>query len=71
MCVFRSTEADSQPSKKSKKSGEKGSVASLKELGCVFHDIEPPNSDPILRKGTQSPRSDRTVRFAQGTLHTR
>ena len=40
-CHLRHTEAGGKPSKKSKKSGEKGSVALLKEtiqVGCVSHD---------------------------------
>ena len=40
-CQFRHTEAAGQPIEKSKKSGEKGSVAFLKEsiqLGCVSQD---------------------------------
>ena len=40
--MFRHTEVDSQPKKKPKKSGGKGSVALLiesKPLGCVFQDF--------------------------------
>ena len=43
----RHTEVDSQPSKKPKKSGGKGSVALLKnskQLGCVFQDMGPKRS---------------------------
>ena len=43
-CRFRHVEADAQPSKKSKNSGVKGSVALLKEslqLGCVSQDSHP------------------------------
>ena len=50
-CLFTQTEADSQPSKKSKTSGGKGSVALLKEstyLGCVFQDTEPPKFNAIF-----------------------
>ena len=46
-CMFRHAEADSQPSKKSKKSGVKGSVACLKKskhVGCVFQDTVTPKS---------------------------
>ena len=42
-CLFRHTEADGLPIKRSKKSDGKGSVASLKEsiqLGCVSQDTE-------------------------------
>ena len=68
--LFRHTEADSQPSRKSMKSGGKGSGCftwrSQKHVDCVFQDTEPPTSKSILRKGT---KSDRTVRFTKGTLH--
>ena len=53
-CRFRHVEADGQPSTKSKKSGVKGSGASLEEstpLGCVSQDSHPRNS--ILRKEGQ------------------
>ena len=71
-CPSRHTEVDRQPSKKSKKSGGKRSVASLtesKHLGCLFQDTEPPKSKSILRKSTISLGSDRTVRFSKDTLH--
>ena len=48
----RHAEVDGQPSKKSKKSGEKGSVALLNksfQLGCVSQDSHPRKSIP--RKG--------------------
>ena len=51
-CVFRHTTADRHPSKKSKKSDGKRSIALLKEseqLGCVSQDTEPPKKS-ILRK---------------------
>ena len=51
---FRDVEADGQPSKKSKKSGGKGSVALLKEsiqLVCVSQDSHPRES--ILREEGQ------------------
>ena len=53
-CLFRHTEADMQPSKKSKKSGGKGSVAFLKEsnqLGCVFQDTDPPKKSFPRKSG--------------------
>ena len=46
-CRFSHVEADGQPSKKSEKSGCKGSVALLKEfipLGCVSRDSHPRKS---------------------------
>ena len=60
-CVFRHTELDSQPCKKSKKSCGKGSVASLKKSNtCGL--TEQPKSKSILRKSTKSLESSRTVR---------
>ena len=46
-CTFKHKEVDSQPNKKPKKRGGKGSVALLKkskQLACVFQDVEPPKS---------------------------
>ena len=45
-CRFRHVEAEEKPNKKSKKSGVRCSVASLKEsilLGCVSQDSHPRN----------------------------
>ena len=75
-CKFaelRHTEVDSHPSKKSKKSGRKGSVALLKKsehLGCVIQEKEPPRSKSILRKSTES-FQDQIAPFdsQNGTLH--
>ena len=50
-CRLRHNEAEDKPSKKSKKSGAKGSASSLKEsiqLGCVSEDSYPRKS--ILRE---------------------
>ena len=58
--------------KKSKKSGGKGSVLLVKNskhLGCVFQDNEPTKSKSMLRKSTQPLESERTVCFQQSTLH--
>ena len=66
-CLTRHTEADGQPSKKSKKSDRKGSVASLKEsvqMGCVSQDSHP--RKPILRKEVKL-GSNHAVRFSKGT----
>ena len=66
---FRHAAVDGQPSKKSKKSGRKGSVASLKEslqLGCVSQDSHPSKS--IQRKGRKLV-SNHTVKFSKGTWH--
>ena len=62
---------DSQPNKKPKKTGGKGSVALLKnskQFGCVFQDIGPPKSKSILRKGTKSLGLKRSVHFSKGAL---
>ena len=48
-------QVDEQPSKKTKKSGDKIAVALLKitrQLGCLFHDMEHPKSSSILRKSS-------------------
>ena len=59
-CFFRHVEADEKPSKKSKKGGAKGSVASLKEsthLGCVSQDSHPKSILRVQRKiGSKSHR---------------
>ena len=70
-CVFMHKEVDSQPRKKPKKNCGNGSVALLKNsklLGCVFQDVEPPQSKSILRKDTQLLRPKRSVQFPKGTL---
>ena len=58
-----------QPSKKSKESGVKGSVAFFKEsvqLGCVSQDSHPRKSTP-RQEGNLG--SNRTVKFSKGTWH--
>ena len=68
-CRFRHTEADGQPSKKSKQSGGKGSVALLKDstpLGCVSQDSCQRKS--ILRKD-ENLGSNHTVKFSKGAWH--
>ena len=67
-CLFRHTEPDRQPTKKS---GGKGSVALLEkseQLVNVSQQTEPPKKS-ILRKSGKSLGSNRTVRFSKGTLH--
>ena len=67
-CVFWHTEVNSQPSKKPKKSGGKGSVASpkhSKQLGCVFQDFEPLKSKSIQPKSTQFLGSKRSVHVSK------
>ena len=68
-CRFRHVEIDGQPSKKSKKSGGKGSVALLKEsiqLGCVSHDSHPRKS-VLWKDGQLGPKH--TVKFSMGPWH--
>ena len=46
-CSYAHRQVDEQPSKRSKKNGDKSTVAILKitrQLGCVFQDMEPPKS---------------------------
>ena len=65
-CLFRCTEADGQPSKKSKKGGAQGSVALLKEsiqLGCVSQDSYPRKSF-LGNMGSMH-----AVNFSKGTWH--
>ena len=70
MCHFRHSDVGGQPSKKSKKSGAKGSVAQLKEtiqLGCVSQDY--PRKKSILREVGKL-GSNHTVKFSKGTCAT-
>ena len=66
---FRHVEAEGKPSKKSKKGGAKGSVATLKEskkLGRVSQGSYPRKS--ILREQGKL-GSKHTVKFSKGTWH--
>ena len=68
-CFFRHTEADGQPSKKSKKSDAKGSVALPKEspkLGCVSQDSYP--RKPTLRESGKF-GSKHAVKFSKSKWH--
>ena len=54
-CPCAHRQVNKQPSKRSKKNGDKSAVAMLKitrQLGCVFQDMEPPKSTTILRKSS-------------------
>ena len=54
-CSYAHRQVEEQPSKRSKKNGDKSAVAMLKitrQLGCVFQDMEPPKSSSILRKSS-------------------
>ena len=62
-------QVEGQPSKKPKKDGDNSAVAILKrQLGCVSHDVEPPESATISRKGTQVMGPIRRVRFTRAAL---
>ena len=67
-CHFKYTEAHGQPSKKSKKSGRKGSVAIVrvnKRLGCVSQDS--PQKKFFLREVGKL-GSNRAVKFSKTTV---
>ena len=68
-CRFWHVEADGQPSKKSKRTGGKGSVASLQEsfpLGCVPQDSHPRRS---VQRKEGNLGSNHAVSFSKGTWH--
>ena len=70
-CAFVHRRVEEQPSKRSKKNGDKSAVAALKEtnnLGCVFQDVEPPKSSSILRKSSTMRKPIRVVRCTGATL---
>ena len=51
-CVFAHRRDEEQPSKRSKKNGDKSAVAMVEEtknLACVYQIMEPPKSSSILR----------------------
>ena len=67
-CSYAHRQVDEQPSKGSKKNGDKSAVAMLKitrHLGCVFPDLEPPKSSSILRKSSDIQKPIRCVRFTK------
>ena len=54
-CSYAHRQVDEQPGKRSKKNGDKSTVAMLKitrQLGCVSEDMEPPKSLSILQKSS-------------------
>ena len=70
-CFYAHRQVDEQPSKRSKKNGDKSAVAILKntrQLGCVFRDMEPPKSSSILRKSSNILKPIRCVRFTKAVL---
>ena len=70
-CSYAHRQVDEQPSKRSKKNGDKSAVAMLKitrQLGCVFQDMEPPKSSSILRKSSNIRKPIRCVRFTKAVV---
>ena len=70
-CSSAHRQVDEQPSKRSEKSGDKSAVAMLKilrQLGCVFQDMEPPKSSSILRKSSNIRKPIRCVRFTKAVV---
>ena len=61
-CSYAHRQVDEQPSKRSKKNGDKSAVAMLKitrQVGCVFQDTEPSKSQRFYgRAQTYGNRSD-------------
>ena len=63
-CSYAHRQVDEQPSKRSKKYGDKTAAPMLKntrQLGCVSQDMEPPKS--ILRKSTNMQKPIQSVKF--------
>ena len=63
---YAHSQVDEQPTKRSKKNGDKSAVAMLKitrQLGCVSQDLEPPKSSSILRKSSNILKPIRCVRL--------
>ena len=60
-CAFAHRRVEEQPSKRSKRSGDKSAV--------VLQDIETPRSSSILRKSSTTTKPIRGVRFSTAVLH--
>ena len=68
---FTTEQVEEQPNKRPKKGGDKSAVAivkSVRQLGCVSQDAEPPESVTISRKGTKVLSPIRRVRFTRAAL---
>ena len=73
-CSYAHRRVDEQPSKRSKKNGDKSAEAMLKitrQLGCVFQDMEPPKSSSILRKSSDIRKPIRRVKNSQSRCTSR
>ena len=72
-CSYAHRQVDEQPSNRLKKNGGKSAVAMLKitrQLGCIFQEMEPPESSSILRKSSNILKPIRCVRFTKdGVRH--
>ena len=67
-CSYAHRQVDEQPTKRSKKNGDKSAVAILKntrQLGCVFQEMEPAKSSSILRKSSNIRKPIRCVQFTK------
>ena len=70
-CSRAHREVDEQPTKKSKKNGDKSAVALLKitrQLCCVFQDMEPSKSSSILRKSSNILKQIRCAQFTKAVV---
>ena len=70
-CSYAHRHVDEQPSKRSKKNGDKIAVAYLKntrQLGWVSQDREPPKSSSILRKSSEIRKPIRCVQFTKAVV---
>ena len=70
-CSYAHRQVDEQPSKRSKKNGDRIAVAVLKntrQLVCVSQDMEPPKSSSILGKSSNILKPIRCVRFTEAVL---
>ena len=70
-CSYAHRQVDEQPSKRSKKKGDKSAVAMLKstrQLGCASQDMEPPKSSSILQKSSNMRKPIRCVQFTKAVV---
>ena len=70
-CSYAHRQVDEQPSKKSKKKGDKIAVAKSKntrQVGCVCQDMELPKSSSILRKSSNILKPIRCIQFTKAVI---